>query len=107
MRFKRENWQPTIGDKFILVVTDEKAFALDKSDAKRLDKSLEDNGLHVPVEARKSLLSGSSTFYTEGIQSSSKHMVEQYRKYRNKPVIGEVPTELLIGKQFTYRYGDK
>lgn len=76
MRFKRESWQPTIGDKYILAVTDEKAFALDRSDAKKFDKSLEDNGLHISGEVRQSLLTGSSTFYTEGIQSSSKHMVE-------------------------------
>lgn len=50
MRFKRENWQPTIGDKFILVVTNEKAIALDKSDSKKFDKVLSDNGLHIPGE---------------------------------------------------------
>lgn len=38
MRFKEETWLPTIGDKFILVVTDEKAIALDKSDSKDVDK---------------------------------------------------------------------
>lgn len=38
MRFKRETWQPTIGDKYILVVTNEKAIALDKSDSKNLTK---------------------------------------------------------------------
>lgn len=47
MRFKRETWQPTIGDKFILVVTNEKAIALDKSDSKKFDKVLSDNGLHI------------------------------------------------------------
>lgn len=47
MRFKRENWQPTIGDKYILAITDEKAFALDRFDAKKFDKSLADNGLHI------------------------------------------------------------
>ena len=84
MKFKEKSWQPTIGDKFILAVTDEKAFALDRSDAKKLDKSLVDNGLHFPGEVKQSLLTGSSTFYTEGIQSSSKHMIEQYRKSRDK-----------------------
>lgn len=84
MGFKRETWQPTIGDKFILVATDEKAFALDRSDAKKFDKSLADNGLHILGEVRQSLLTGSSTFYTEGVQSSSKHMIEQYRKSRDK-----------------------
>lgn len=84
MRFKEEIWQPTIGDKFILAVTDEKAFALDKSDIKKFDKSLADNGLHISGEVRQSLLTGPSTFYTEGVQSSSKHIIEQYRKSRDK-----------------------
>ena len=84
MRFKKENWQPTIGDKYILAVTDEKVFALDRSDAKKFDKVLADNGLHISGEVRQSLLRGSSTFYTEGVQSSSKHMIEQYRKSRDK-----------------------
>lgn len=26
MRFKRETWQPTIGDKYILAVTNEKSY---------------------------------------------------------------------------------
>ena len=89
MGFKRESWQPTIGDKYILAVTDEKAFALDKSDAKKFDKSLADNGLHISGEVRQSLLTGSSTFYTEGIQSSSKHIIEQYRKLRNEQTAGD------------------
>lgn len=84
MRFKRETWQPTIGDKYILAVTNEKAIALDKSDSKKFDKVLADNGLHISGEVRQSLLTGSSTFYTEGVQSSSKHMIEQYRKSRDK-----------------------
>lgn len=84
MRFKRETWQPTIGDKFILAVTNEKTIALDKSDSKKFDKVLADNGLHISGEVRQSLLRGSSTFYTEGVQSSSKHMIEPYRKSRDK-----------------------
>lgn len=84
MRFKRETWQPTIGDKYILAVTNEKAIALDKSDSKKFDKVLADNGLHISGEVRQSLLRGSSTFYTEGVQSSSKHMIEQYRKSIDK-----------------------
>lgn len=84
MRFKRETWQPTIEDKYILAVTNEKAIALDKSDSKKFDKVLADNGLHISGEVRQSLLRGSSTFYTEGVQSSSKHMIEQYRKSRDK-----------------------
>ena len=52
MRFKRENWLPVIKDKFILVVTNEKAIALDKSDSKKFDKVLADNGLHISGEVR-------------------------------------------------------
>lgn len=89
MRLKKESWQPTIGDKFILAVTDERAFASDRSDAKKFDKSLADNGLHIQWEVRQSLLTGSSTFYTEGIQSSSKHIIEQYRKLRNEQIAGD------------------
>ena len=84
MRFKRETWQPTIGDEYILAVINEKAIALDKSDSKKFDKVLADNGLHISGEVRQSLLRGSSTFYTEGIQSSSKHIIEQYRKSKSE-----------------------
>lgn len=52
MRFKEETWLPTIGDKFILAVTNEKAIALDKSDSKKFDKVLADNGLHISGEVR-------------------------------------------------------
>ena len=38
MKFKEENWLPTIKDKYILVITNEKAIALDKSDSKNLTK---------------------------------------------------------------------
>lgn len=87
MRFKRENWQPTIGDKFILVVTNEKAIALDKSDSKKFDKVLSDNGLHIPRELRCGLLTGKPPVLTSGylgIQTSSKYIIEQYRKSRDK-----------------------
>lgn len=84
MRFKEETWQPTIGDKFILVATDGKAIVLDKSNSKKFVKSLADSGLPISGEVRQSLLRGSSTFYTEGVQSSSKYIIEQYRKSRDK-----------------------
>jgi hypothetical protein len=87
MRFKRENWQPTIGDKFILVVTNEKAIALDKSDSKKFDKVLSDNGLHIPRELRYGLLTGKPPVLTSGylgIQTSSKYIIEQYRKSKDK-----------------------
>lgn len=82
MKFK-EDWQPTIGDKFILLVTDEKAIALDKSDSKKFDKVLADNGLSIQRELRQSLLSGQPPIFTArylGIQASSKYIIEQYRR---------------------------
>lgn len=87
MRFKRETWQPTIGDKYILVVTNEKAIALDRFDAKKFYKSLADNGLHIPRELRCGLLTGKPPVLTSGylgIQTSSKYIIEQYRKSRDK-----------------------
>lgn len=36
----REEWQPTIGDKFILVASGEKVNAIRRSDAKDIDKFL-------------------------------------------------------------------
>ena len=52
MRFKEENWLPIIKDKSILAVINEKAIALDKSDSKKFDKVLADNGLHISGEVR-------------------------------------------------------
>ena len=95
MRFKRETWQPTIGDKYILLASGENALAIERTDAKGLTKLLKSGKMPVLT-----------TGYI-GIQDSSKHIIEQYRKANVKQVVGEVPTELLIGKQLTYRYGDK
>lgn len=95
MRFKRENWQPTIGDKYILVASGENALVVERADAKGLTKLLQSGKMPV-------LTTG---YY--GIQASSKHIIKQCRKANIKQVVGEVPTELLIGKQLTYRYGDK
>lgn len=95
MRFKRENWQPTIGDKYVLIASGENALAVERTDAKCLTKLLKLGKMSV------------LTIGYFGIQSSSKHIIEQCRKANVKKVVGEVPTELLIGKQLTYRYGDK
>lgn len=87
MGFKRETWQPTIGDKFISVVTDGKAIVLDKSNSKKFVKSLADSGLPISGEVKQRLFSGQPPVLTTGylgIQSSSKHMIEQYRKSRDK-----------------------
>ena len=90
MIFKEETWLPTIGDKYILVASGENALAVERADAKGLTKLLQSGKMPV-------LTTG---YY--GIQSSSKHIIEQCRKANVKQVIGEVSTELLI-----YRYGDK
>ena len=87
MRFKEENWLPVIKDKFILAVTNEKAIALDKSNSKKFVKSLADSGLPISGEVKQRLFSGQSPVLTTGylgIQSSSKHIIEQYRKSRDK-----------------------
>lgn len=87
MRFKRENWQPTIGDKYILLASGENALAVERTDAKKFDKVLSDNGLHILRELRCGLLTGKPPVLTSGylgIQTSSKHIIEQYRKSRYK-----------------------
>lgn len=40
MKCREEEWQPTIGDKFILVVSGEKVNAIRRPDAKDIDKFL-------------------------------------------------------------------
>lgn len=95
MRFKEETWLPMIGDKYILLASGENALAIERTDAKGLTELLKSGKMPVLT-----------TGYI-GIQASSKHIIEQYRKANVKQVVGEVPTELLIGKQLTYRYGDK
>lgn len=57
MRFKREDWQPTIGDKFDFYVFNKKAVVIDKSKVK---------------------------IGQVGIQASSKHMIEQYHKAKRE-----------------------
>lgn len=87
MRFKEERWQPTIGDKFILVATGGKVIILDKSNSKKFVKSLADSGLPISGEVKQRLFLGQPPVLTIGylgIQSSSKHMIEQYRKFRDK-----------------------
>lgn len=99
MRFKEENWQPTIGDMFILVASGENVLAMKRSDANNVYKLLKSGKMPVLT-----------TGYV-GIQSSSKYMIAQYRKSRDefsyKPVVGETTVELLKDKQLTYRYGDE
>lgn len=40
MKCREEEWQPTIGDKFILVASGEKVNAIRRPDAKNIDKFL-------------------------------------------------------------------
>ena len=40
MKCREEEWQPTIGDKFILVASGEKVYAIRRPDAKDIDKFL-------------------------------------------------------------------
>lgn len=40
MKCREEEWQPTIGDKFILVASGEKVNAIRRPDAKDIDKFL-------------------------------------------------------------------
>ena len=40
MKFKEKSWQPTIGDKFILVASGEGTLAIRRLDAKDVDKFL-------------------------------------------------------------------
>lgn len=40
MKCREEEWQPTIGDKFILVASEEKVNAIRRPDAKGIDKFL-------------------------------------------------------------------
>ena len=72
MRFKRENWQPTIGDKYILLASGENALAIERTDVKGLTKLLKSGKMLV------------LTIGYIGIQTSSKHIIEQYRKARDK-----------------------
>ena len=113
MRFKRENWQPTIGDKYILVVDDEKAYAYDMSDSKKLATALHNDGFSHAESVVQSI--AKPPVFTAGylgIQASSKYIIEQYRKAKKEykydgTVVGETIVELLKGKQPICRYGDE
>lgn len=75
MRFKRENWQSTIGDKYALVIFDGLVFAWQKS-------QLED-----------------TTNFKESYELCGSESV-LYEKVFQNPVIGEVSEELSIDKLF-------
>lgn len=75
MRFKRENWQSTIGDKYALIIFDGLVFAWQKS-------QLED-----------------TTNFKESYELCGSESVH-YEKVFQNPVIGEVSEELSIDKLF-------
>lgn len=82
MKFKKENWQPTIGDKFILVNFGGVTFVWLKH------KSDNNNNIHFEevTPTISSLQSGQFPRLTAGylgIQASSKYIIEQYRKSRD------------------------
>lgn len=113
MRFKEERWLPTIGDKYILVVDNEKAYADDISDSKKLATALHNDGFNY-TESIVQSIAKPPVFTTgyPGIQASSKYIIEQYRKAKKEyqydgTIVGETTVELLKDKQPTYRYGDK
>lgn len=74
MKFKEENWQPTIGDKFILVVSRENALVIPRADANNIDKILSGKGFLSPEYITKVLSSVPLTFATVGVQSSCRRI---------------------------------
>ena len=82
MRFKRENWQPTIGDKYALVNFGGITFAWLKHQSEDVDIHFEE-----VTPTISSLQSGQFPRLTAvyfGIQASSKYIIEQCRKSRDK-----------------------
>ena len=82
MRFKRENWQPTIGDKFILVNFGGMTFAWLKHSS-----DSNNNNIHfeevTPITV-SSLQLGKELLLTNayvGIQVSSKYMREHHHEF--------------------------
>lgn len=81
MRFKRENWQPTIGDKYALVNFGGMVFVWLKQKPNDVDIHFEE-----VTPTISSLQSGQFPRLTAGyfgIQASSKYIIEQYRKSRD------------------------
>lgn len=71
MRFKEERWQPTIGDKFILVATEVGALVLRREDTNNIDKILSGKGFLSPEYITKVLSSMPITLTAVDVQSSS------------------------------------
>lgn len=98
MRFKRENWQPTIGDKYALVNFGGMTFVWSKMEEVTNFK-----------EFYK--LCGSESMHFEEVLQSGQVSVQDVRNYTRESydgfILGETTVELLKGKQPAYRYGDK
>lgn len=98
MRFKRENWQPTIGDKYDIANFDGMTFVCLKE--KRVTNFKEFYKL-----------CGSEPMHFEEILQPGQVSVQDIRNYTresyNGSILGETTVELLKGTQPTYRYGDK
>ena len=98
MRFKRENWQPTIGDKYDIANFDGMTFVWPKME-------------EVTTFAELNKLCRPEPMHFEEVLQSGQVSVQDIRNYTRESydgsILGETTVELLKGKQPTYRYGDK
>ena len=98
MRFKRENWQPTIGDKYDIANFDEMTFVWPKME-------------EVTTFAELNKLYRQEPMHFEEVLQSGQVSVQDIRNYTRESydgsILGETTVELLKDKQPTYRYGDK
>lgn len=82
MRFKRENWQPTIGDKYALVNFSGMTFVWLKHQSNDVDIHFKEM-TQITVSDLQSGQFPRLTAGYFGIQASSKYIIEQYRKSRD------------------------
>lgn len=98
MRFKRENWQPTIGDKYDITNFDGMTFVWPKME-------------EVTTFAELNKLCRPESMHFEEVLQSGQVSIEDICNYTRESydgsILGETTVELLKGKQPTYRYGDK
>lgn len=84
MRFKRENWQPTIGDKYDLVKFGELTFVRPKQ---KKSTNFQVSSKPCGLESMHYEDLPQPPVFTAGylgIQASSKYIIEQYRKSKVK-----------------------
>lgn len=110
MRFKRENWQPTIGDKYALVNFGGITFAWLKHELDDVDVNNNNTDINfeeVTQFTTSDLQSGQASLLNNSdycVQIISKPM----REYNyDGTVVGETTVELLKDRRPTYRYGDR